>query len=495
MKKNEILWEQIGRRHHHGICVPLFSLRTKNSCGIGEFLDLIPLIDWCPEVGFDILQLLPLNDTGFGTSPYNPRSALALDPIFLSLHELEISTHLFDELNTNVRLIRGEVLKLKMKLLEDLFKNTYSKLEASDPYKQFINENPWLNSYGAFKALKEHFKYKHWKNWPKKAKPDEKRVQFYIFLQFHCFRQMEKVKKHAESKEVKLKGDIPILLSPDSSDVWANPQYFDLNYSAGVPPDYFNQAGQNWGFPLFNWDVLRKDDFSWWKTRLQIAEKFYHIYRIDHAIGFFRIFGIPRGKSAASGIFFPEDEKLWPKQGLELLEMMTGATNMFPMAEDLGTVPDAVRTVLKELQICGTKIMRWETQNQKYIPLDQYEPISMTTVSNHDTDLLDLWWKKNPAEAAPFAEFMKWTYEPILTREKRLEILRASHHTASLFHINPLQEYLALFPELIHVNPQDERINVPGTQTATNWSYRLRTNLDEITSHIELKKAIEELLR
>ncbi len=487
-------WTRIGRFPHHGICVPLFSLRTQNSSGIGEFLDLIPLIDWCKTISFDCIQLLPLCDSGMDPSPYNPISASALDPIYLSLKELGIDTTPFKSFQSSKKTLRDEVLPLKLDLLRKLFAKTFTDLAKTAAYQNFLSNNSWLKSYASFKALKTQFNHAHWKQFPPDAHPGQKEINFHNFLQFHAFRQMGIVRSYAEKEGVFLKGDIPILISPDSADVWATPSLFQLELSAGAPPDAYNRLGQNWGFPLFNWDEMKKDGFQWWKNRLKTAEQLYHIYRIDHVVGFFRIWGIQQGQKAIEGSFFPPDSTLWAGLGKERLEMMIGAAELLPMAEDLGVIPEEVYPILKELGICSTKVVRWQRKEGSYLPFNQYEPISMTTLSTPDMEPLELWWRKCPSESVPFAEFMEWAYHPILTAKQRLKILRDAHHTTSLFHINLLQEYLALFPELVSQNDEEERINVPGTLLSTNWTYRFKPSLEEIAAHKGLLESFQAIL-
>ncbi len=488
----EAHWEKIGKFPHHGIALPLFSLRSENSFGIGEFLDLIPLIDWCKEVGFDLIQLLPINDSGSDPSPYNPLSSCALDPIYLTVRELGLKLPKVEKIEP--RVVRSVVLKEKMELLLALFEKTFEKTSALEAYQSFLAAHPWLKVYSEFKSLKQQFSDKHWQDWPKEEKADPHLCHFYTFLQFHSFRQMEMVKDHAKAKGIKLKGDIPILLSPDSADVWGEPNLFDLTLSAGAPPDYYQKEGQYWGFPLFQWEEMKKEGYKWWKIRLKTIEKLFDIYRIDHVVGFFRIWGIPRGETALKGGFIPKDQTLWETLGRERLELFVHASPLLPMAEDLGTIPDEVYPVLKELGICGTKVMRWEKTAKGYIPLNEYEPLSLTTLSSHDTDPFELWWKKAPGEVVSFAELLHLTYHPVLSQNDRLTILHGAHHTSSLFHINLLQEYLALFPDLVALNPENERINRPGTQLTTNWTYRFRPSVEEITSHSELKVLIRKIL-
>lgn len=506
-------WERIGVQGHHGINLPLPSLRSKNSCGIGEFFDLLPLIDWCKELKLDVIQLLPLNDTGSDPSPYNAVSSCALNPLYLSLHALPYLNEPLKKkireikvLNDEQRLVYHEVQSHKMSWLIDYFNVASLEILKTTQFLLFVEENPWLVTYGLFKVLKDKLGQNPWTTWPKELKSPTKReydqlvethwndISFYIFLQFLCFQQLKEVHEYALKNGVSLMGDIPILLSPDSADVWGHPESFDLSLTAGAPPDTYNKEGQHWGFPLYDWKTIKRLDYSWWKQRVGYASYFYDIYRIDHVIGFFRIWAIPPNRPAIEGKFIPEEEALWAPQGKEILEELLAVSPMLPIAEDLGVVPPVVGPILKELGICGTKVMRWERnwkqENHLYIPLNHYPPISLTTLSTHDSETLDQWWSLYPDEAKPFAMNKGWTYTPTLTPEQRQQILWDSHHTSSLFHINLLQEYLRLFPELCSENTDDDRINIPGTILAVNWTFRFHVPIEEITSHEGLKKAM-----
>lgn len=501
-------WRKIGVKSRHGIDLPLSALRSLKSCGIGEFYDLIPLIDWCSEIGMEVIQLLPLNDSGSDPAPYNAISSCALNPIYLSLHVLPEVETLPDAqmLNELPRTAYNEVQSLKLNFLRDYYSKKGSSLTKTKGFEIFIRDNPWVIPYALFKALKDKLEHNPWMSWPDELKsPNYKallekhhnEMLFYAALQYLCHLQLSNVKTYANQKEILLKGDIPILISADSVDVWLRPDLFDFTVSAGAPPDAYNANGQYWGFPILNWESAQKGNYSWWKTRLDASKNYYDLYRIDHVVGFFRIWVIPLNHPAKEGKFIPENPALWIPQGQEILQMMVETTSMLPIAEDLGQIPPSVRACLLEMGICGTKVIRWERDYQKngfFIPYNNYPALSMTTVSTHDCETLQLWWQNFPEEAKAFATFKNWTYSPDLSYDKRLEILYDAHHTPSLFHINLLQEYLALFPDLVWPNPADERINVPGQVLPTNWTYRFRKSVEEIVGHSGLKKVVKELI-
>lgn len=509
-------WDRIAIKQHHGINIPLFSIHSASSCGIGEFPDLIPLLTWCKEVGLSVLQLLPLNDTGLEAGPYGAISAFALNPIHLGIAALP---HIND--HSTLRILLKMLLKMaespridykklhevRSQLLREYFQLHVDRILTSDGYIQFRKDNPWLEGYALFKTLKINFHWRNWESWPEEIRnPTQETIQqlcerqegdiaYHMLIQYLCFEQFKKVREHADQIGMLLKGDIPILINRQSADVWLNRPIFDLQFCAGAPPDAYSEVGQNWGFPLYNWEELKKTGYAWWKTRLAVAERLYHIYRIDHIVGFFRIWAIPLGREGNEGHFIPEDDSLWTQHGEEIMQMMIETSSMLPIGEDLGTVPNDVRKSLHKLGICGTKVMRWERRwegDKGFIHPNDYPPLSMTTVSTHDSETLQLWWMKNPEEAKEYAKSQGWAYSPILSREHHFSILYNSHHTASLFHINLLQEYLALFPGLVWQNPEDERINIPNVISDRNWSYRFRPSLETIIADNTLKAVFKD---
>lgn len=511
-------WQKIGIRPHHGVVVPLFSLRSQTSCGIGEYPDLIRLFPWCREIGLDVLQLLPLNDLGTESSPYAAISAFALNPLFLGLTQLpyvkddgvlQQQIHDMQELNHGQRVDYPAVRTKKEAFLQDYFQKYGTKICAQDSFQNFIKQNPWLGPFAAFKSLKEKFEWQNWNTWPGEYQnlsfesfgnlPQEikARIPYHIFVQFLCFEQFEQTKKEADKYGIFIKGDIPILINSDSADAWWNSDLFHLEFAAGAPPDMYSLEGQKWGFPLYEWEALAAQGYAWWIERLAMASKGYHLYRLDHIVGFFRIWGIPHDKLAKEGHYIPAEESFWIPQGRRRLQMMLNNSGMLPIGEDLGTVPPPVRVCLRELGICGTKVMRWERRwdtDRGFIDPSEYIPESMTTVSTHDSETLALWWRDQEEEASLYAATFGMEYSPELSTEQRQAILHASHHSGSLFHINLLQEYLALIPEMTWPELEDERINVPGTVSATNWTYRFRPSIEDIVNNDALKKALKQIV-
>lgn len=505
-------WKKIGVKHHHGIALALSSLRSEQSSGIGEFFDLCPLIKWCKTLQMDIIQLLPLNDSGNDPSPYHLLSSCALHPIYLSLHKLpylEIHPDLkealnyFKKFNHTDRILYHEVLNEKIKWLENYIGKVKSFIVQDPLFQAFIKKNTWLPSYAIFKALSKRFYPTPWQEWPiqkgeEKLHVDPEETTFYSIVQFFCYLQLKDIKAYANQHSILILGDLPILVSQDSVDVWQHPTYFNCQLVAGVPPDYYEPRGQNWGLPLFNFDVMRNHHFDWYKQRLKVAEQFFDLFRIDHIVGFFRIFAILPEHSPKEGRFIPETEEEWEKLGKELLTMILSSTSMLPIGEDLGVVQPIIRKTMEELGICGTKILFWEKRGEneeEFIPVQEYPVLSLTSVSTHDSEPLGLWWKNNPQEAKKYAQFQQWVYEKELTENKRKTILCQSHYSSSLFHINLLQEYLALIEGFVRKDLKEERINIPGTVLKTNWTYRFLPSLEEITSHRGLFNAINEILK
>ena len=295
-----------------GVAVPLFSLRSKNSIGIGEYLDLIPFAQWSKLCDFNVIQLLPVNDTGAEASPYSARSAFALNPVFINIQAVQGSSEFEDEIedakekfDEQERIDYYKISTWKRSILRKIFDNRYDQLRKDKVLLDWLDKNPWAKAYCAYSTLKAENGEKSWKDWKNFKDPTEadiekiwskykKAVMFQAWMQFVAETQFCAAVSEVSKLGINIKGDIPILINEDSADVWANRKYFSLEDRAGAPPDMFSYSGQNWGFPTYRWDVIEQDGFGWWKARLAQASKFYHAYRIDHVLGFFRIWSIPQ---------------------------------------------------------------------------------------------------------------------------------------------------------------------------------------------------------
>lgn len=299
-----------------GTAVPVFSLRTSDSFGVGEFLDIKALVDWAAACGQNVIQLLPVNDTTMtGTwkdsYPYNANSIFALHPQFINLPAAGCRADarykaMRDELNALPKEDYERVNKAKTDLLRKTYRTEKVKaLLASDAYKAFMkSEEAWLLPYAVFCCLRDENKTcetARWGRWAKysaaKVKeyaashPDE--VGFWCWEQFEADRQLKEAVDYAHKHGVALKGDIPIGVSRTSADAWQHPELFHLDSQAGAPPDAFSVNGQNWGFPTYDWDKMSQDGFLWWKQRLSKMSEYFDAFRIDHILGFFRIWEIP----------------------------------------------------------------------------------------------------------------------------------------------------------------------------------------------------------
>lgn len=304
-----------------GLVLPVFSIRTEQDWGAGDFGSLHKLIDWAAETGQKMIQLLPVNDTSLtGTwrdsYPYNSLSVYALHPLYTDMTGLpaldSVSERQFQEhrqwLNQLPVIDYEAVLHLKLQRLRLAFQQEGKNIFRSEAFQQFWKDNSaWLAPYAMFCALKDQFGSADWQHWPKYSEFSEQNLftffaldnqsrqqaYFYLYVQFLLHKQLLQAHAYAHKRGISLKGDIPIGVSPYSVEAWKEPHLFHLDMQAGAPPDDFSQTGQNWGFPTYNWDEMAKDGYTWWKRRFTHMARYFDAYRIDHVLGFFRIWEIP----------------------------------------------------------------------------------------------------------------------------------------------------------------------------------------------------------
>ncbi len=329
-----------GFRYSHfwrgtGVAVPVFSLRSSQSVGCGEFSDLIPLAEWCHTAGIKMIQLLPINDTiatntWIDTYPYNAVSVMAFHPMFINVGKVykyygeTVDTELLDivqELNSAEQVDYEQTIKWKMESVKTLFNRLIERIIADSEFQTYYAENSWwVADYAAFSVLRDKYSTPDFRKWSELAVYDKSRVLdmlqkgnhnyqdtwFYVFLQYHLQMQLEEAINYAHSRSIAFKGDLPIGINPCSVEAWVEPSQFNFGLQAGAPPDFFSASGQNWGFPTYNWDEMKKDGYAWWQKRLGRMQQFFDAFRIDHILGFFRIWSIPKPfKDGIMGHFEP----------------------------------------------------------------------------------------------------------------------------------------------------------------------------------------------
>lgn len=506
-----------------GTAVPVFSLRSEQGFGIGEFADLKPLIDWAAQTGQCIIQLLPVNDTtrkGLweDSYPYSPVSSFALHPLYIRLQDAGVpQTDEFCNARTSINRLKTldypRVFKEKMAYLQQAYAAKGAGDLASAGFKKFYRENiEWLGEYCEFCAQR-----------------DNAPTEFYAWVQYHLDKQFSDVVAYAHSRGVCLKGDLPIGVSADSADAYYHPELFNLDSSAGAPPDFFSTDGQNWGFPTYNWDEMAKDGYAWWKARLRKMSQYFDAFRIDHILGFFRIWEIPTEfKSGLQGHFNPalpysadeiasaglpveglfhEDPRHpgmyqplispdksaleeWQKQNFDALysdfyyhrhdafwkrnaerklpELLT-ATGMLACGEDLGMVPDCVSGVMEHERILSLEMSM----------MDKGRPwpyLSVCATSSHDMATVRMQQVEDP--------------EPWECKQ----ILWSYLESASMLAVFPLQDWLALDGKVRLKDRMAERINCPENPHH-HWRYRMHIGVEKLASCKGMNLDIEGLLK
>lgn len=312
-----------------GIAIPVFSLRSKNSFGVGEFSDLKLLADWANETNLKLIQILPINDTiatntWLDSYPYAAISAFALHPLYINLTKVAgkennsilttIKKHQ-KTLNDLPEVDYEKVIKYKITVLKELYAITGKVLFETESYKTFLEEHKhWLQPYAAFCYFRDKYKTSHAEDWKTNSIYNKESIEklfnstsvaareigFYCFVQYHLHIQLKDAVDYAHKKGIVLKGDIPIGIYRFGCDAWVEPELYNMCWQAGAPPDDFTAIGQNWGFPTYNWKRMKEDNFSWWRKRFEQMSNYFDAFRIDHILGFFRIWSIPA--NAVQGI-------------------------------------------------------------------------------------------------------------------------------------------------------------------------------------------------
>jgi 4-alpha-glucanotransferase len=489
-----------------GVLVPLFSIPSSRSWGIGEIGDIAPVSRWLESAGQRLLQLLPINEMPPGeTSPYSALSAMAIDPQFITLEGLEDWEALggehsldpaqratLDAVRAAPAIDYARVRPLKHEALRRAFARFRTHewdrdTRRADAFRAFVEQQRWwLEEYALFRALHARHDERAWTDWPEPLRTrngdalaaarrelaDD--ILYRQYLQWIAGEQWQRARRDAGG--LALFGDLPFMVSGDSADVWARQDEFRLDASIGVPPDAFSETGQDWGLPVYRWDVLRERNFDWLRDRARRNADLFDGYRVDHLVGFYRTYFRPHDGGAAA--FTPPEEHEQVRLGERVLTVFREPGTDI-IAEDLGIVPDFVRESLARLGVPGYKVFRWERRWHEYgrpfrNPAD-YPAASVATSGTHDTEPMAIWWETAPEEekhavrAIPFLRERLGDGDDGGIFDALLETLYAS---GSDLLILPIQDLFGW----------RDRINQPATVSDSNWTWRLPWPSDRLAT-------------
>jgi 4-alpha-glucanotransferase len=492
-----------------GILLPLFSLRSASDWGVGEIPDLLPWARWCAAAGFSVAQVLPVNEASRGqSSPYGALSAFAIDPVYVGVEALED----FDAAGgvaalpdadratleavraapavrwEDVRTLKARALRLAFeRFLREEWRTRSERARALEAFAR--EEAGWLDVYALFVALHDdEMGGRGWMDWPEPLRERDPaaltaasarlsgRILFHTWLQWQLEEQWHAARRAANAAGVELAGDLPFMVATDSADVWARRGDFRLDARVGVPPDAFSATGQDWGLPVYRWDVMEREGYPWIAERARRMADLYDLYRVDHVVGLYRTYFFPNDGSPPA--FIPADEVAQTRNGERVLGICSKDARV--IAEDLGTVPDFVRASLGRIGIPGYRVLRWERHwhaaGQPFREPREWPALSVATTGTHDTDALADWWDGMPDdERAAFLALSDLA--PLRARGKvafddgvRDAVLAIVYGAGSDLLLLPFQDALGL----------RDRVNVPGTVTDRNWTYRMARDLSAL---------------
>lgn len=509
-----MLHASLGRRA--GLLLPLFSARSTHSWGIGDIADLARLGPWLRASGFRMLQVLPVNDMATGqTSPYSALSAMAIDPLYIAVDEVEQVREYGDRAITRDELSRrvalneapsvkyAEVRALKSAVLHLAFERfLLDDWQAGTPCGDALQdyteaESWWLDDYALFRVLHDHYDARPWWEWPAALAAREPaamavarethrvKVLETYWTQWIAQRQWEQARRALDG--IALVGDLPFMVSADSADVWAHQSLFSREASVGTPPDAFSETGQDWGLPVYQWDAMRADDFGWLRARARRMAAMFDGFRIDHLVGFYRTYWRPA--NGDTPFFVPAGEDEQRQLGEQVVDAFASGGAAL-IAEDLGTIPDFVRASLQHLRLPGYKVLRWErdwhTAGQPFHDPAGYAATSLATTGTHDTDMLADWWDTaTPDERAALLALPGLRDVGVDAADAYDDTLRDALLTLMLqsgsdLVIVPLQDVFGW----------RDRINVPATVGPENWSWACPIAVDRLmTDAVALERA------
>lgn len=533
------------------LLLPVFSLHREGDLGIGDTRSMLEWIDLAADHGVGLFQMLPINEMGVDDSPYNAISSVALEPLYLAFEDVPgIDADLLAEAREEAgarlsdRVDYGLVRRLKRGLLDVAWDRwPSSATELHDDLASFRrSESAWLDDYCVYRWLMEaEGGNEAWDEWPEEFQSVEgargrlavalredadgvnDRLEFFAWVQWLCFRQWEGVRKHADERGLKLMGDIPIGVSRYSADVFFGRDDFDIEWCGGAPPEtvfkhdrFIQKWGQNWGIPLYRWKKMETEGFPWWRQRIQKLVGIFHVFRVDHVLGFYRIYGFPWTPNRNGEFIDLSKEEAAEKTGgllpgwvprpddtpencalnradgdvrLKMVQEVAGKDAV--VGEDLGCVPDYVRPHLYSLGICGFRIPHWDfDEDGVVIPYDELPETSFATYATHDHDSIPAMWEDYRRRVVPDAADED-------DRKDTMKALQALADFGGIDDLGPMDEaklwklidrlmvsssrYAAIM--ITDLFNMTDRINQPGTVGPHNWSLFLKQTAGESRSH------------
>jgi 4-alpha-glucanotransferase len=504
-----------------GVTLPLFAIRTREDWGIGEIGALPTCAAWIRAAGHRLLQILPPYELADGeTSPYGARTAFGLDPIYISLGDVpdltasDVAEALgADGAATLARLRQAprveyhEVRALKRRVLARAFERFVTSEWSAGTARAcalsaFVRrEEYWAPDLALYVALRERHDGYSWTTWPG---PERDRapavvaqarvgqapaalgdlgpaVLRHLYFQWLAHEQWARARERMRDLGVELMGDLPFVVGEESADVWAQPGLFRRDVDLGAPPDDFSKEGQDWGLPAYNWPVMDTDGLGWIRARAAHAAHLYDRFRLDHVVGYFRMWITPPG---GQGRFEPAEEPEQRARGARVLRAILGQTEGVSrvVAEDLGLIPPFVRAALTDLGVPGYRVIPWERDNAQHFRDPRAFPLlSVASLSTHDTKPITAWWSDfSTAERRELAALGRFD-AGAAAGQVSLGLLGLLLDSSS-------DLTLVLGQELLGTA---ERINTPGTVSEMNWTYRLPAALEDLDTSPATRARLE----
>jgi 4-alpha-glucanotransferase len=497
---------------HAGLLIPLFSIPSARSWGMGELPDLATLGDWAAGAGFDRLMILPLGTAPAGeTSPYSSISTMAIDPMYVAMDEVEdfvraggrpalpaaasealVRAQQADRIRyDDLRRAKREALEIAFgQFLKDDWEHLTTRAAALAAY--ISRERWWLDDYAIFQAATAANPGVPWPEWsdglaerdPQALDRARRRwarpVLREQYWQWIAESQWQRTRARLGARGVTVFGDMPFGTGAGSPEVWARPREFMLEVSTGVPPDAFSATGQDWKLPTYRWDAIRATGYAWFRARTRRSAALFDGIRVDHLVGLYRTYGKP---PLGEAFFNPEGEAAQTAQGEQLLAILR-ESGLTVLAEDLGTVPDFVRASMARLGVPGTKVLRWERAwrewHRGFIDPATFPSVSVTMTGTHDNEPLAAWW--DSAGADDRAALLSL---PLVRARAGEDIAQPWSETLrdALLELALRSGSDELFLPIQDLFGWRDRINTPATVGDQNWTWRLPWRVDALASH------------